>query len=110
MHIIKFCFKETLHIYFLTSFQRKKLFEASTNHLYVVDTKQIANVKSLEEANNARECFSILQDEKFFTRNDVMLMQFLCKETQCDDLYEKCIKYAKTYKALCFIENPPGMY
>lgn len=54
MHIIKFCFKETLHIYFLTSFQRKKLFETSTNHLYVVDTKQIANVKSLEEANNAR--------------------------------------------------------
>lgn len=63
-----------------------------------------------KEANNARECFSILHDENLFTRNDVILMQFLCKETRCDDLNEKCIKFAKKYKALWFIENPPGMY
>lgn len=108
--LIFFSYKETLHIHFLDSFPKENVFELGTNSSYVVDTKQIENAKCLKEANNARECFSILHDENLFTRNDVILMQFLCKETQCDDLYEKCIKYAKKYKALCFIENPPGMY
>lgn len=108
--LISFSYKETLHIYFLKLFSKENLFELGTNSLYVVDTKQIENAKCLKEAKNARECFSILHDENLFTRNDVILMQFLCKETRCDDLYKKCIEYAKKYKALCFIENPPGMY
>lgn len=56
------------------------------------------------------KCFTILQDENLFTQKDVILMQFLCKETQCEDLYKKCIKHALAYGALCFIENPPGIY
>eukprot|EP00105_Crassostrea_gigas_P007551 XP_011421835.1 PREDICTED: uncharacterized protein LOC105324463 [Crassostrea gigas] len=93
-----------LNNYLAMKFPQEKL---SNLKCLLLDTKQIENAKCLKEANNARECFSILHDENLFTRNDVILMQFLCKETRCDDLYEKCIKFAKKYKALCFIENPP---
>nr|XP_034318682.1 uncharacterized protein LOC105324463 isoform X2 [Crassostrea gigas] len=93
-----------LNNYLAMKFPKEKL---SNLKCLLLDTKQIENAKCLKEAKNARECFSILHDENLFTRNDVILMQFLCKETRCDDLYKKCIEYAKKYKALCFIENPP---
>lgn len=85
-------------------------FPFQNNSIFVLDIKKVKNVKRLNAANNAGECFSILQDENLFTPNDVILMQFLCKETQCDDLYMEFINYAITNKALCFTQNPPGMY
>lgn len=52
----------------------------------------------------------ILHDEGLFTNTDVVFMQFLCKETKCLDLYEKCIEYAKSQGALCFFEKPSGKH
>lgn len=61
-------------------------------------------------ASSASECFTILHEENLFTQKDVIFMQFLCKETGCEDLYSECIKYALTNKALCYFEKPPGMF
>lgn len=65
------------------------------------------NMTSLQSAKSALECFTILQDENLFSSNDVILMQFLCSETNCEELYTKCIEYALKKKALCYFERPP---
>lgn len=76
-------------------------------HFFVASGK-VENETSLSAANSALECFLILQDENLFTQNDVIFMQFLCKETDCKELYTKCKDYALTHEALCFYEQPPG--
>lgn len=60
------------------------------------------------EATSALECIRILQDEELFTQTDVIVMQFLCTQTECLDLYDKCIEYAEQQKALCYFEKPSG--
>lgn len=60
------------------------------------------------EATSALECIRILQDEELFTHTDVIVMQFLCSQTECLDLYAKCFEYAEQQKALCYYEKPPG--
>lgn len=60
------------------------------------------------EAKSALDCLMILQTENLFTQSDVIFMQFLCKETECLDLYEKCVEYAEKQRALCYFEKKTG--
>lgn len=68
---------------------------------------KVKNMTSLQSAKSALECFTILQREKLFGPNDVIFMQFLCSETNCKELYKKCIEYALSENALCYFESPP---
>lgn len=70
------------------------------------DSGIVQHRQSLSEAKSVLDCLRILHDEGLFTNTDVVFMQFLCKETKCLDLYEKCIEYAKSQGALCFFEKP----
>lgn len=74
---------------------------------FVAGSGKLKNMTSLQSARPAMECFTILQDEKLFSPNDVIFMQFLCNETNCKELYSKCIEYASNEKALCYFERPP---
>lgn len=75
---------------------------------FVVASGKVQNMTNLQLANSALECFTILQDEMLFSPNDVIFMQFLCKEMGCKKLYTRCIEYASNNKALCFFERPVG--
>lgn len=77
--------------------------------LCVVASEKVKNVSALMSASCASECFTILHEENLFSQKDVIFMQFLCKETGCEELYSQCIKFALTNKALCYFEKPPGM-
>lgn len=79
-----------------------------TTIFYVVDSKKVRNLTSVKEAKSVLECIEILQDEKLFTQQDVIYMQFLCQEAECLDLFTKCIEYAEKQKALCYFEKPLG--
>lgn len=50
----------------------------------------------------------ILWKEKILSRSDVIIMQFLLKRTNCEELEKECIKYAKEQNAMYFYEKPPG--
>lgn len=63
---------------------------------------------SLIEAKSVRDCLRILRDNKLFMPSDVIIIQFLLKETGCWDLYTQCIKYAEEQNALCFYEKQSG--
>lgn len=71
-------------------------------------SKKVNNVKSLKKARNARTCIGILDSENLFTKSDVMFMQFLLRRTECKDLENKCVEYAKEQRALGFYEKQPG--
>lgn len=68
------------------------------------------NRRSVLEATSAIDCLTILQDEQLFTQTDVIFMQFLCRETECLKLNDKCIEYAEKQKALCFFEKQSGNF
>lgn len=67
---------------------------------------KVKDLTSLKQANCARDCFRILNDENLFTNVDVIFVQYLLKTTHCDKLYRKCYEYARSQKALCFYEMP----
>lgn len=69
---------------------------------------KVADVPSLKSADSAMECFTILQDENIFSKRDVIFIQFLCKVTECKELYEKCEEYALSQNALCYFERQIG--
>lgn len=73
-------------------------------------SNKVKNRISVLEAKSAMDCLTILQDEKLFTQTDVIFMQFLCRETDCLNLYAKCIEYAEKQKALCFFEKQSGNF
>lgn len=50
---------------------------------------------SIDEAKSARDLFQILKDSYYFTPQNVIVMQFLFRETQYKSLFEKCTSYAK---------------
>lgn len=62
----------------------------------------------IEKKESAREYFNMLKKNDLFTPSDVIFMQFLLRETNCEELNEKCITYATTRKALCFYEERPS--
>lgn len=65
---------------------------------------RVKNIESLDAANSVVAVFSILQSENIFRKKDVIFLQFLFRLTDCQDLNNKCIKYALSMKALCFFE------
>lgn len=73
-------------------------------------SNKVKNRISVLEAKSAMDCLTILQDEKLFTQTDVIFMQFLCRETDCLNLYAKCIEYAEKQKVLCFFEKQSGNF
>lgn len=76
--------------------------------LFNLGSKKVKNIKSLNKAKSARDCFRILDSEKLFTQLDVTFMQFLLRRTECKELEDKCVEYAKGQKALGFYEIQPG--
>lgn len=67
----------------------------------------IKDVTELYKANTAADCFMILWKEDIITISDVVAMQFLLNETECEELERKCVQYAKKQNALYFYEKPP---
>lgn len=57
---------------------------------------------------SARDCLEILSDKNLFTPWDLIFVQHLLKNTECMDLFEKCVAYAEEHGALCFYEKLPG--
>lgn len=93
-----------LSYYLAEHFPHEKLQELK----YLLEgSGKVKNMTSLQSAKSALECFTILQREKLFGPNDVIFMQFLCSETNCKELYKKCIEYALSENALCYFESPP---
>lgn len=76
--------------------------------MFITASDKIKNRTSVLEAETTFDCLRILQDENLFTQEDVIFMQFLCRETDCFDLYEKCIEYAEKQRALCYFEKKSG--
>lgn len=68
-------------------------------------TDEVKDRKTVLKATSAFDCIRILQEEKLFTQRDVIFMQFLCSESNCSDLYDKCVEYAEKQKALCYFEK-----
>lgn len=77
---------------------------------HVVASGRVKNVNSLDAAYSVVAVFSILQSEHIFRKKDVIFLQFLFRLTDCQDLYDKCINYALSMKALCFFEATSGKY
>lgn len=69
----------------------------------------IKDVKELDQAENAVDCFTILWKEELITTSNVIAMQFLLQETQCEDLEKKCVEFAKKQNAIYYYEKPPGI-
>lgn len=77
--------------------------------LFILGSKKVkTNVKYLNEAKSARDCFRILDSENLFSQLDVTFMQFLLRKTECKELELKCIEYAKRHTALGFYEKQTG--
>lgn len=47
----------------------------------------------IEKKEIVREYFDILKENEFFMFLDVIFMQFLLRELNCEELNEKCIVY-----------------
>lgn len=62
----------------------------------------------LEEATTVLECFWILGKEGIISPSDIIVLQFLLKQTKCEKLERMCLEYAQQSKALCYFEKPPG--
>lgn len=73
-----------------------------------VDSGAVQDVTSLRQAKSARDCLRILRDEKTFTPLHVMVVQYLMKRTECEELEQKCIEYAKEKDVMYFHVNPSG--
>lgn len=63
----------------------------------------------LNNATFARDVFNILFKKEVFNQSDVMVMQFLLQETECEELGKKCVEYAKKHNAMYYYETPPGI-
>lgn len=67
----------------------------------------IKEVKELDKAKNAKDCFMVLLKEEMITTSNVIAMQFLLQETNCEELERKCVEYAKKQNAIYYYEKPP---
>lgn len=66
-------------------------------------------MKELDKAKNAKDCFMVLLKEEMITTSNVIAMQFLLQETNCEELERKCVEYAKKQNAIYYYEKPPGI-
>lgn len=56
-------------------------------------------------ANSVLECFAYLLEKNLFSKADVSFIQFLCKETNCEELHNKCVEYARGQEIHFFEEG-----
>lgn len=61
----------------------------------IENSDAVQDVPSIRQAKSVRDCLRILRDEKTFTALQVMVVQYLMKKTDCADLENACIEYAK---------------
>lgn len=92
-----------LSVYLAKRFPREKL---QLLKLAIISTKKVKDEASIETATSAEDCMQVLVRENIFTHNDVIFMQFLCRETDCTELDTKCQEYAEKHNALCFYKQP----
>lgn len=62
-------------------------------------------MESLMPANSVLECFAYLLEKNLFSKEDVSFIQFLCKETNCEELHKKCVEYAQGQELQFFEEG-----
>lgn len=74
----------------------------------IVDSHKVKDMSIFAQTVSPRDCLQILYDQKLFTPWDVIFIQFLLKNTECIELFEKCVAYAKAHGALCFYEKLTG--
>lgn len=65
--------------------------------------------KELNKAKTAADCFMILWKEEIITTSNVIALQFLLKETKCEELERKCVEHAKKGDAMYYYEKPQGI-
>lgn len=75
----------------------------------IVVSCDIKEVKELNKAKNAADCFMVLWKEEIITTSNVIAMQFLLQETNSEELERKCVEYAKKQNAIYYYEKPPGI-
>lgn len=68
----------------------------------IVDSQKVKDMTLFAQTVSARDCLEILCDQKLFTPWDVIFIQFLLKNTECLELFQKCVAYAEAHRALCF--------
>lgn len=78
-------------------------------YICILVSCDIKELKELDQAKNASECFLILWKEEIITTSNVIAMQFLLQETECEDLERKCVEFAKKQNAIYYYEKPPGI-
>lgn len=66
------------------------------------------NAEEVHNAVSVRACLRILKKANYFTSTDVIHMQYVLKKIGCEELFEKCLEYAKEEDAFCFHNMPPG--
>lgn len=69
----------------------------------------LKEVKELDQAKTAADCFMILWKEEIITSSNVMALKFLLKETKCEELERKCVEYAKKGDSMYYYEKPQGI-
>lgn len=74
----------------------------------IVDSHKVKDMTLFAETVSARDCLEILCDQKLFTPRDVVFIQYLLKNTECMELFEKCVSYAEAHGARCFYQKLPG--
>lgn len=75
----------------------------------IVVSCDIKEVKELNKAKNAADCFMVLWKEEIITTSNVIAMQFLLQETNSEELERKCVEYAIKQNAIYYYEKPPGI-
>lgn len=63
------------------------------------------NQTSVMEATSALQCLKILQDEELFTQTDVIVMQFLCTETESLDLHANALNMQNNKKHCVILKS-----
>eukprot|EP00105_Crassostrea_gigas_P031928 XP_011454771.2 PREDICTED: uncharacterized protein LOC105347399 [Crassostrea gigas] len=69
------------------------------------DSSKTRKMESLLAANSVLECFAYLLEENLFSKADVSFIQFICKETNCEELQNKCVEYARRQEIHFFEEE-----
>lgn len=69
---------------------------------------EIADYTKLEKAKTSEELLMVLVKENILTKSDVVAMQFLLKQINCEELEKKCVEYARKWKAMHYFETQPG--
>lgn len=77
--------------------------------MYILVYGKFESVLFLERVNFVVQYVSFLLKNKFFILDDVIFMQFICNEIECEEFYIKCLEYVLVYEVLCFFLKRLGI-